>query len=196
MSIGLRTLVLHADYSPINLFPLYTVPCEDAIRRVLEDTAYCVAHHRKVLTPHHDDLYWPSVIVNKGTYRRSEEVRLKRDTLYYRDHGLCMYCEEPLQPNTITCDHVLPRAHGGHHGWDNVVAACKRCNAAKDSAMPVGRWKPKVKPYKPSLSALIARRKKFPITIDNENWMDFIGPWEGEVYLSKVGRKHNELCAT
>lgn len=194
MTTGLRTLVLHPDYSPINLFPLYTVPAEDAIVRVLQGTATCALEHdRKVLTRSRDDLFWPSVIVNKRVYKKRNEVSLKHSTLYYRDHGLCMYCETPLTTSNITCDHVMPKHHGGHHGWDNVVACCKPCNAAKADSLPRGKWVPKIKPYKPTVWQLIENRKKFPVVVDDRQWIDYIGPWQGEVIVRGQAREIPEL---
>lgn len=183
MTIGLRTLVLHPDYSPINIFPLYTVPAEEAIVRVIQGNATCIQEHpRHVLTPSRTDLYWPSVIVNKKFYKKREEVQLKRETLFYRDHGICQYCENPLTLTTITCDHVMPKDKGGHHGWDNVAAACKVCNAAKANHLPRGKWVPKKKPYVPTIWELLNNRRKFPIVVDDASWIDYIGNengWEG-----------------
>jgi 5-methylcytosine-specific restriction endonuclease McrA len=187
MTIGLRTLVLHPDYSPINLFPVYTVPVEEAIVRVLQGNAILGAEFdRKILTPSRDDLKWPSVIVNKKFYKKkSELVRLKRETLYYRDHARCLYCESDLTIHSTTCDHVVPKTHGGPTTWDNVVAACKRCNAQKGDKMPKGVWVPKRKPYTPTMYELIERRKEFPIIVDDYSWIDFIGPWKGDVELRR-----------
>jgi hypothetical protein len=36
----------------------------------------------------------------------------------------------------LTRDHVLPLSRGGSDRWENVVAACKRCNWQKDSETP------------------------------------------------------------
>ena len=33
-------------------------------------------------------------------------------------------------------DHVMPRSRGGQHVWDNVVAACRRCNTRKEDRLP------------------------------------------------------------
>jgi 5-methylcytosine-specific restriction endonuclease McrA len=33
-------------------------------------------------------------------------------------------------------DHVVPRSRGGPHVWENVVAACQRCNAHKKDRTP------------------------------------------------------------
>lgn len=194
MTIGLRTLVLHPDYSPVNMFPLYTIPVEEAIVRVIKGNATCVQEHdRKILTRSRSDLYWPSVVVNKKTYRKRDEIQLKHETLYYRDHGLCAYCENPLTPSNITCDHVMPQSKGGPHDWTNVVASCKVCNAAKDNHLPRGKWAPKFKPFKPSVYQLIENRKKFPIVVDDDHWIDFIGPWQGRVIVRKPkGINHYE----
>jgi len=193
MTIGLRTLVLHPDYSPINMFPLYTVPAEEAIVRVIQGNATCIQNFsRQVLTPSRDDLMWPSVIVNKKFYKKREEVQLKRETLFYRDHGVCVYCENPLTLTTITCDHVMPRDKGGHHGWDNVVASCKVCNAAKSNHLPKGKWAPKYKPHVPTVYELMDKRRKFPIIVDDPQWIDFIGNdkgWEGGFEVRKRARQ-------
>lgn len=44
-----------------------------------------------------------------------------------RDGHTCQYCAGPAE----TVDHVVPRSRGGRHTWDNVVAACRRCNGGK-----------------------------------------------------------------
>lgn len=191
--LGLRTLVLHPDYTPISLFPLDTIPVEEAIVRVIKNNATCVlSYDRKILTPSTDKLYWPSIIVNKQFYKRYNDARLKHETLFYRDHGICQYCEEPLTERTITCDHVMPQSKGGPHHWENVVAACRECNAAKDDNLPKGKWAPKRKPYTPSLHELMERRRSFPISVDDLEWVPFIGGhngWRGEVSLRPQARE-------
>lgn len=191
MTVGLRTLVLHPDYTPINMFPLYTIPAEEAIVRVMQGNASCVQEFdRQVLTPSRDDLMWPSVIVNQKFYKRRDEVQLKRETLFYRDHGMCVYCENPLTLTNITCDHVMPQSKGGPHEWDNVVAACKVCNAAKADAMPKGKWVPRRRPHKPTVFELMDKRRKFPIVVDDANWIDYIGNdqgWEGGYQVRRRG---------
>lgn len=184
--IPLNTLVLNPDMSPVSLFPIKKMPVEQAIVRVLEgDSVLLASHERPCLTPSRNDLFWPSVIVNKRFEKKRNDVILKRETLFYRDHGICQYCLAELSPTTITCDHVMPKAKGGKHGWDNVVSACKACNAAKSDSLPKGKWVPRIKPYVPSIYELNERRKDFPIVVDNMNWLDFIGPWNAEVILRK-----------
>ena len=61
-------------------------------------------------------------------------------------HGLCeaqnwrcAYCgvvmqaphETPLDDLHWSVDHYVPRAHGGTSHWENLFAACRRCNQAR-----------------------------------------------------------------
>lgn len=183
--INLRTLVLNPSYEPVNLFPLYTIRPEDAIVRVMHGNAILAeSFPRKVLTPSRDDLYWPSIIVNRKIYNhRYREARLKQETLFYRDNGKCQYCNVDLHITTMTCDHVIPQSKGGNHTWKNVVAACKKCNAQKDNKMPIGKWKPLSTPHEPSLYELIEKRKKFPIVVDDMKWIDYFGNWNSDVKI-------------
>lgn len=52
---------------------------------------------------------------------------LSRRAVFHRDGGRCQYCGGSAE----SIDHVVPRSRGGSHVWENVVAACRRCNAAK-----------------------------------------------------------------
>lgn len=73
-------------------------------------------------------------------------VPLNRAALLARDNKTCQYCFKA--GNTI--DHVVPRARGGEHRWENVVTACTRCNAKKDDKLleELG-WSLPVRPYAP-----------------------------------------------
>ena len=52
---------------------------------------------------------------------------LNRRSVFLRDGGRCQYCGHRAE----SIDHVVPRSRGGSHTWENVVAACRRCNAGK-----------------------------------------------------------------
>lgn len=51
-----------------------------------------------------------------------------------RDNFTCRYCRSA--DNAMTIDHVVPVALGGSDAPDNLVAACKDCNAGKSSTSP------------------------------------------------------------
>ncbi|MEQ8945400.1 MAG: HNH endonuclease [Phycisphaerales bacterium] len=64
------------------------------------------------------------------------QVRLSRRTIFERDGHQCQYCKRYFRGGDLSVDHVLPRARGGGDSWENLVAACIRCNAAKGDRTP------------------------------------------------------------
>jgi 5-methylcytosine-specific restriction endonuclease McrA len=56
---------------------------------------------------------------------------LTNQALFRRDRNLCLYCGGEYLDRDLTRDHVMPRSRGGNDVWDNVVAACRRCNHRK-----------------------------------------------------------------
>lgn len=40
----------------------------------------------------------------------------------------CAYCHGCLEPDTVTIEHVVPLVLGGEDAWENMAAACQRCN--------------------------------------------------------------------
>lgn len=99
-------------------------------------------------------------------------VRFSRWNVLQRDEMTCQYCGRTLSTKSLTLDHVVPRSHGGRTTWDNVVAACQKCNqrkgarALKDSGLRLRK-----KPGKPSLHEFIrlSLGRNLPDT-----WRDFI----------------------
>lgn len=178
-----RTLVLNNQYMPLSLFPLYTIPAEDAITRYLTDSCNVVEWYPDEIGTVRDlKLQWPSVITNYHGHTFVKDVRLKKESLFYRDHCMCQYCGEPLTISSMTYDHLIPRAAGGKHTWDNVVASCKRCNNQKgDSLSP--KWKPRQKPFVPDFFQMVKIRSKFPIVIDDPSWEKFLPNWVGGVTI-------------
>lgn len=57
-------------------------------------------------------------------------------TLFRRDDHRCIYCGSQFTRQDLTRDHVLPKSRGGKDRWENVVAACRRCNWHKDNRTP------------------------------------------------------------
>jgi 5-methylcytosine-specific restriction endonuclease McrA len=46
-----------------------------------------------------------------------------------RDDYICQYCGD----TATQVDHVIPRAKGGTHDMENLLACCAKCNALKGS---------------------------------------------------------------
>lgn len=55
--------------------------------------------------------------------------------LFYRDGHQCMYCGHHFLFSELSRDHVYPSSKGGEDRWENVVAACKRCNQRKGDSL-------------------------------------------------------------
>ncbi len=60
---------------------------------------------------------------------------LTNQALFGRDRNTCLYCGKHRTDGELTRDHVVPVSRGGADLWDNVVAACKRCNHFKGSRL-------------------------------------------------------------
>jgi 5-methylcytosine-specific restriction endonuclease McrA len=81
----------------------------------------------------------------------------------------------------LTFDHVIPRASGGMTSWENVVAACGRCNLRKGSkSLKQVGFKLRKPPKRPSSSQLMNLGRKFPPNYLHESWMDYLY-WDAEL---------------
>jgi len=61
---------------------------------------------------------------------------LNNNALFKRDGFLCLYCGQAFSRRYLSRDHVIPFKQGGADVWNNVVAACKRCNNQKAGCTP------------------------------------------------------------
>lgn len=93
---------------------------------------------------------WPSVIrLNSFIRVPYKKIILTRKNILRRDSHKCIYCGRGDLP--LTVDHVVPKARGGEDNWDNLVAACLKCNNKKGDRTPEeAGMKLKTKPYAPS----------------------------------------------
>lgn len=63
-------------------------------------------------------------------------VKFSRRNVFLRDENRCQYCRRTFSPHHLSLDHVMPRSRGGPTSWENVVAACLRCNTRKGGRTP------------------------------------------------------------
>src|SRR4051795_10128710 len=117
-------LVLNATYEP-----LCVVPQRRAIVLVLTAKAVVVEQAEGALRSPTRRIDIPAVVRLSRFVRVPfrAEVPLTRKGVLARDGHRCAYCGAPA----TSLDHVIPRSRGGPHSWDNVVAACGRCNHTK-----------------------------------------------------------------
>ena len=159
------TLLLNATYEP-----LCVVSSRRAIVLVLADKAVSV--HSAPEEVHAETLSLPvPVVVRLTRYVRvpyPAQVPLSRRAVFHRDGSTCVYCGG----SATSIDHVVPRSRGGTHTWDNVVAACRRCNHTKaDRSLAELGWKLPHPPRTPSGAAwrLLGARAVDP------RWREWLG---------------------
>jgi 5-methylcytosine-specific restriction endonuclease McrA len=118
-------LVLNANFEPINV-----CNTRRAICLILAGKASLVMDGRGEIKAVTSSYPSPSIIrLEKMVIRPRPRITLTRREIFRRDNNTCQYCGKRTQDLTI--DHVIPRHLGGKHVWNNVVAACPRCNHLK-----------------------------------------------------------------
>lgn len=76
------------------------------------------------------------IVALQGKIVARFSLPLSNRSLFRRDDHRCLYCGQQFTRAQLTRDHVIPTSRGGQDRWENVVAACRRCNWAKDNRSP------------------------------------------------------------
>ncbi len=161
-----RALVLNASYEP-----LCVVAARRAVVLVLAQKADLV--HESGAELHSERMVVPvPSVVRLRYYVRvpfQRQTGLSRRAVFHRDDFRCQYCGGSAE----SIDHVVPRSRGGAHEWENVVAACRRCNSSKgdrllsETSMVLGN-----RPSAPrSLSWVVVAVPDVP-----EHWQPYLEP--------------------
>jgi 5-methylcytosine-specific restriction endonuclease McrA len=124
-----KTLLLTPWY-----FPIKILRWQDAVKMKYEETV-------DVVVEYEDEIRSPSVtwrvpaVVRLRRMAKSKakggSVRFSRRNVYQRDDYTCQYCGEKKPARELSYDHVVPRSAGGRTAWENIVTACRPCNALK-----------------------------------------------------------------
>ena len=159
------TLLLNATYEP-----LCVVSSRRAIVLVLAEKAEPVDSTEDVVHAALISLPVP-IVVRLTRYVRvpfPASVPLSRRAVFTRDGQTCVYCGG----SATSIDHVVPRSRGGTHSWDNVVAACRRCNHTKaDRSLAEMGW---ALPHPPRTPSGAAWRLLGTRTVD-PRWREWLG---------------------
>ncbi len=158
-------LLLNATFEPLSV-----VSSRRAIVLVLAEKAVAVDSAADVVHAESVSLAVP-VVVRLTRYVRvpyPSSVPLSRRAVFTRDAQTCVYCGG----SATSIDHVVPRSRGGAHTWDNVVAACRRCNHTKaDRSLAELGW---ALPHPPCTPSGSAWRLLGHCTID-PRWREWLG---------------------
>lgn len=138
-----------------------TISLPRAIRLLYTEKAEIVeAHDGVYIRSSSGEEVWPMPKI----LRLVRHVTLKLDKIYgapgvskrrilERDKHTCAYCGA-AGANTV--DHVHPRSKGGKSTWENLVAACQRCNNRKrDRTLAELGWTLAVTPHAPKRKAFV-----------------------------------------
>lgn len=171
-------LVLNADYRPLSYYPLSLWPWQEAIKAAFLDRVDIIAEYDEVVRSPSLEIRIPSVVVLKSFVKPQKRVAFTRFNLFLRDEFCCQYCGSKGE---LTFDHVVPRARGGVTSWENVVAACARCNLRKGSrALHQSGMQLRRPPRQPAAGELMNLGRKFPPGHLHDSWMDYLY-WDAEL---------------
>jgi 5-methylcytosine-specific restriction endonuclease McrA len=159
-------LVLNATYEPISV-----VSARRALILLLLEKAEAVEASTAVVHSETLELHVPSVVRLRSfvrvPYRR--RAALSRRAVLARDGWACQYCGERADG----IDHVVPKSRNGGHTWENVVAACRSCNARKgDRLLNETPFRLSRRPTAPpAMSAAALQLRRVP-----ETWTPYLLP--------------------
>jgi len=171
-------LVLNADYRPLSYYPLSLWCWQDAVKAAFMDRVDIVAEYDEYVHSPSTRIRIPSVVVLKDYVKPQKRVAFTRFNLFLRDGFCCQYCGSK---GDLTFDHVVPRANGGVTSWENVVAACSKCNLKKGSkSLRRAGMNLSKAPRQPSSEELRNAGRQFPPNYLHDSWMDFLY-WDSEL---------------
>lgn len=123
-------LVLNLNYVPVNI-----CTSRRAIVLVGKGKAELLENHNGEIHTITAVFDVPSIIRLVYLVKRPYAPRkLSKKEIFLRDRYTCQYCQKKTQD--LTLDHVVPRRLNGPHTWENVVAACPKCNLRKAGRTP------------------------------------------------------------
>ena len=162
-------LILNANYEPLNV-----CSTKRALTLMFSEKATLVLNGRGFIKTISNKYPAPSVIRLEHMIRRPRAiVKLTKAEIFRRDNYTCQYCG--VKTSKLTIDHIIPRHLGGAHTWENLVAACPRCNHKK-GGKPYQQVNMKLltQPKAPDASAVY----RFGRYLNgNEEWLPFIKGW-------------------
>ncbi|TAM59097.1 HNH endonuclease [bacterium] len=126
-----EVLVLNFTYEALNITSF-----QRAVKLLFSGKAEMVHGRERAIHSTSITLRMPSIIRMLYYIRRPmQKVALTKKNVLLRDDYTCQYCGVRGE-RLMTVDHVLPRSKGGPSTWENLVAACVRCNNRKNNRTP------------------------------------------------------------
>tara|TARA_Y100001960_G_C14703563_1_gene843071 strand:+ start:967 stop:1470 length:504 start_codon:yes stop_codon:yes gene_type:complete len=123
-------LVLNQNYQPLNICNV-----KRALALILLEKAESTVHSKEFIKSPSKSFNIPIVIrLMSYIHKPIHPKKISRQGVLFRDKNTCQYCG--ISSESLTLDHVIPKSRGGKHIWENVVAACIKCNHKKAGYTP------------------------------------------------------------
>lgn len=123
------TLLLNAGFEP-----LHVISWQRAFVLIFQEKVEVLEQYRSAIHTVSMSFPVPAVVRLKrwvSLRRPVPVVRFSRANVYARDNYQCQYCYQRFTERELTLDHIKPVVRGGKKTWENIVAACMRCNQRK-----------------------------------------------------------------
>lgn len=127
----MKVLVLNSSFEPLDI-----CDARKAFILICGGKAVTVAHHPEAAVCTISRCFPLPTVVRLRSYvsKPFKRVLLSRKNILLRDNNQCQYCGSSETP--LTLDHMLPRSRGGESTWENLIAACPKCNSFKGNRTP------------------------------------------------------------
>ena len=169
-----RTLLLNQGFQP-----LATISWQRAVCLLTLGKVEVVEEYDRDIRSVCLVIKMPAVVRLITRFRKiKQRVKFSRQNVLARDRWRCQYCGERKATAELTFDHVIPRSRGGKTAWENIVIACRACNANKGARTPAeAAMRLRARPSRPSWLPL------FNITLQQlrhipREWRDY---WTAEL---------------
>ncbi len=131
----MRTLILNADYSPLNMVHVNRGIVLSFKQNIKVLKCYDIEYRYE-----HGSLKIPAVLLYANYINRPYIEKPSRRGILLRDRLECQYCGIKLNKNNLSVDHIKPVAffkkREQSNTWDNMVACCRQCNFKKSKRTP------------------------------------------------------------
>jgi len=142
------------------------------------DRVQVLAEYDNIVRSPTTEIRIPSVVVLRVYGKPQNTVAFTRFNLFLRYEFSCQYCGKL---GNLTFDHVVPRVRGGITSWENVVAACSKCNLKKGSrSLKLSGLQLRKPIRQPQSEELRNIGRKFPPNYLHRSWVDFLY-WDAEL---------------
>lgn len=187
---NLPTLVLNANYVPMQFMPPSVWSWQDAVKGIFNGKVTVVDVYPKLTVRASNlEVPLPSVIaLNEYVPQKTIKPAFTRRNVFLRDEYRCQYCNQHFNTQDLSLDHVVPRSMGGLLTWDNAVACCHKCNGKKADTPPsqlntIGMTL-RSTPRCPSQTELATKASKVIPKRVHPTWKPYLGIKEGLILSS------------